>query len=302
MPPKEACSRFVRSFLQIAAVAAVLGAGSLAPHAQAQTVMPAEGTAAASQAGPADASTSIRPDHLWTKAYLKLLWDDTGAVLTSPARWDEGDWIDAGLAGAAIGGSAAFDKTVKDNVQSHRSPGEDRFMKQWQNFGRVWAFGVLGVFETWGELGGNTKAKAVAMDGLTASIIGPGIIGSTLKEVVGRVRPPQETRTFDFKPFSGNKSFPSGDAFEAFTVATAISEHYPAWWVQTLSYGGAGLVGYARLEQNGHHLSDVVAGAILGYAVTREVIHRDDQPDSNRLSWVPYANGTSEGVVFYKSF
>ena len=141
------------------------------------------------------------------------------------------------------------------------------------------------------------------MDALTASIIGPGLIGTTVKYAVGRVRPNTATRTFEFKPFSGNQSFPSGHASQAFAVATAIAENYPSWWVQTLCYGGAGLVGYARIEQNAHYTSDVVAGALLGWSVARAVVHRHNSPPSpKKLSWAPYANGNGYGLVFFKSF
>src|ERR1022692_1389011 len=92
--------------------------------------------------GPTREAHGSRPDHLWTVDYLDLLWSDTGAILTAPARWDQSDWLEAGLAGAAVGGTAAFDKTVNDSVQAHRTAGEDRFMKQFQNFGSVWSFGL----------------------------------------------------------------------------------------------------------------------------------------------------------------
>ena len=103
------------------------------------------------------------------------------------------------------------------------------------------------------------------------------MIGTSVKYAVGRVRPNPAIHTFEFKPFSGAQSFPSGHASQAFAVATAIAENYPAWWVQALCYGGAGLVGYARIEQNAHYTSDVVAGALLGWSVARSVVHRHDE-------------------------
>jgi hypothetical protein len=51
--------------------------------------------------------------------------------------------------------------------------------------------------EIWGEVGGNTTAKNAAMDALTASLIGLGLIGTSLKYAVGRVRPNTATRTFE---------------------------------------------------------------------------------------------------------
>jgi len=252
--------------------------------------------------GPAKEASGSRPDHLWDLDYLGLVWSDTGMILTAPAHWDQGDWLETGLAGAAVGVSASFDKTIKGSVQSRRTAGEDRFMKQFQNFGSLWSFGVIGAFEVWGEASGDATAKNAAMDALTASIIGPGLIGTALKEAIGRVRPTSATHTFEFKPFSGNQSFPSGHTFQAFTVATAIAENYHAWWVQVLCYGSASLVGYARIEQNAHFTSDVVSGALLGWSITRGIANRNSAPNPKRINWEPYTDGRHVGIVVFKSF
>jgi hypothetical protein len=251
----------------------------------------------------AQSADGIRPSHLWTADYLELLWGDTGAVVSAPERWDQDDWMYAGFAAAGIGAAASLDGTIKDRVQANRTAGEDNFFKQYQNLGSTWSFGIIGAFEVWGEVAGDTTAKNTAMDALAASIIGPGLIGTSVKYAVGRERPSTTARTFKFRPFSGNQAFPSGHAAQAFAVATAIAESYPTWWVQTLCYGGAGLVGYARIEQDAHYTSDVVAGSLLGWAVARAVVHRHEGPPSpKKLSWSPYANGNGAGVVFFKSF
>jgi len=221
-------------------------------------------------------------------------------VLTAPARWDEDEWIDAGIATLGVGVTAAFDHTIRTQVQAHRSAGEDRFMKSAQNFD---TFFLLGGFELWGEVGGDQHAKNVAMDGIAASIIASGVITPVLKYTVGRVRPYNTTATFKFKPFTSNYSFPSGHATQAFAVATVIAENYPVWWVEGLSYGGAALIGYARIEQNAHFASDVVTGSLIGWSVARAVVHRHNgPPDPRKISWSPYASGQSSGLVFYKAF
>ena len=97
--------------------------------------------------------------HLWSVDYVKLLWSDTGAVLTAPAHWNEMDWMCAGFAAAGIGAAASLDNAIKDIVQAHRTAGQDRFLNQYQNLGAAWSFGVIGAFEIWGEVGGNTTAK-----------------------------------------------------------------------------------------------------------------------------------------------
>jgi hypothetical protein len=284
-------------------VAALSLVASFSALSQAQTVANLPSIGFVNNASTSPDSLGIRPAHLWSVDYVKLLWSDTGAVLTGPAHWDKLDWMYAGFAAAGIGAAASLDNTIKVNVQAHRTAGQDRFFDKYQNLGSAWSFGVIGAFEIWGEVGGNTTAKNTAMDALTASIIGPGLIGTSLKYAVGRVRPNTASRTFEFKPFSNNQSFPSGHASEAFTVATAIAENYPVWWVQTLCYGGAGLVGYARIEQNAHYASDVVAGSLLGWAVARAVVHRHNGPlNPNKLNWSLCADGDGARLVFFKSF
>jgi membrane-associated phospholipid phosphatase len=50
------------------------------------------------------------------------------------------------------------------------------------------------------------------------------------------------------------------------------------WKVGVPSYALAGLVGASRLSQNKHYLSDVVAGATLGYIVGRTVVRVNNRP------------------------
>ncbi len=276
------------------AIAAILISASALARAWAQA--PADLPAA-------QASDGIRPAHVWSTGYPVLVLGDTEAIFSSPAHWGEGEWLDAAEAVAAVGATAAFDRSIRAHVQADRTAGEDKFMRQWEEFGNYYAFGALAAFDAWGELGGNVRAKNTAMDGIAASLIAGGLITPALKVVVGRERPSTTSATFRFKPFSSNSSFPSGHATEAFAVATAIAENYPAWWVQTLAYGTAGLVGYARIEQNSHFASDVVAGSLVGWSVARAVVHRNDgSPDPTRVTWTPYASSKGIGVVFFKSF
>lgn len=245
-----------------------------------------------------------QPTHLWTTDYARLLWGDTKAVLGAPLHWDKGDWTIAGIAATTVGGAAFFDQRIRDSVQAHRTISEDKFMKHFQNIGASWALVAMGGFEVWGEVGHNDKAKRVAMDAITADLIGPVLIISSVKYTVWRARPYANQGPFEFKPFGrDNQSFPSGHTATAFSLCTVLAEHYPAWWVQVLCYGSAATVGYARIEQNAHFTSDVIAGGFVGWSVARAVVHRHDRLlKPNKLTWVPVANGSRVGVLCYKSF
>lgn len=285
-------------FIRAGRIAAALAlAASLAAAARAQE--PATSDPAPVRAG----VSGIRPEHLWSSDYPSLVVGDTVSIFTAPARWDGDQWLEAAEAISAVGATAAFDGNIRRSVQAHRTAGEDRFMRQWQEFGNFYAFGALAAFDAWGEIYGDNKAKATAMDGIASSIIAGGLVTPALKIAVGRERPSTTTGTFHFKPFSTNASFPSGHTTEAFAVATSIAENYHVWWVQALAYGTAGLVGYARIEQNAHFASDVVAGAIVGWSVAKGVTARNSGPaGQSKLTWTPYTDGRKMGIVFFKAF
>ncbi len=96
----------------------------------------------------------------------------------------------------------------------------------------------------------------------------------SIKYVVGRTRP--RTGKNELQPFSGHKSFPSGHATGAFSIATAISENYPEY--KNYAYLWSSLVAVSRLYEDAHWFSDVVAGAALGHYVTKFVM-------DYRLTW-----------------
>ena len=81
-----------------------------------------------------------------------------------PPRWDGDQWLEAAEEVSAVAATAAFDGHIRRSVQAHRTTGEDRFMRQWQEFGNYYAFGALAAFDAWGEIDGDLRAKNVAMD------------------------------------------------------------------------------------------------------------------------------------------
>jgi len=248
------------------------------------------------------AAAGRRPDNAFSFDTLRLFADDTVWVFTAPTRWDGGDWLVAAGAGAVAFGTSAFDRSIRDSVQAHRSAGRDRFCRAFEHLGADYSFVVLAGFEGYHFLADDRRSQAVFVDGLAASLIASGFIAPTLKLAAGRTRPSGTNDPYRFRPFTNHNSFPSGHTTQAFAVATVIASHYPAWWVQVLSYGSAGLVGYCRLEQNEHFASDVVVGALIGWSVARSVVKHNDEAKSARFTFVPYSDGRSSGILLVKSF
>jgi membrane-associated phospholipid phosphatase len=89
-----------------------------------------------------------------------------------------------------------------------------------------------------------------------------------LKFIVGRARPDTPDSDGDeFRLLTQNglwSSFPSGHATTAFAMAAAVDHHTHDAWTTALAYGAATAVGWARVRENRHWTSDVVAGALVG--------------------------------------
>lgn len=63
-------------------------------------------------------------------------------------------------------------------------------------------------------------------------------------------------------------SFPSGHSAVSFSIAFLIARFYPVLWGQLAVYLAAAFVGLSRIYVREHYLSDVIAGAAWGTALT----------------------------------
>lgn len=194
------------------------------------------------------------------------------------------------IGSAATATSAFFDDEIRDYMSSSR---------RFKELGEVGAF--LGSSLTIGVVSGgllfssylteNQKFRSMAFSLSQGFVVNLGMTAS-LKTITWRTRPNGE----------GSRSFPSGHTSSAFTVATVLWHHYPKASIP--AYLTAGLIGVSRLEKNKHFLSDVVAGATLGYIVGRTVIRGTasylSQPD---VTWLPLYLGQEEwGIAVVLSF
>jgi hypothetical protein len=124
---------------------------------------------------------------------------------------------------------------------------------------------ALGLF-TVGRASSDSRLRAATYD-ITQAFVVNALYTSALKHTVGRVRPDG----------SDNLSFPSGHTSNAVAWATIVEHHYgPRLGIP--AYFAAGLIGASRIEKNVHHLSDVLAGATLGYVIGRTVVREDGRP------------------------
>jgi membrane-associated phospholipid phosphatase len=164
--------------------------------------------------------------------------------------------------GAATGAASFFDDDVKNAV----SDPDSGFGKALETAG-AWpvAAVVAGAF-TAGRFTHGTRFRAMSYDLLNAAVINLAYT-ELLKVTVRRERPDG----------SNNQSFPSGHSSDAFTWATVFERHY-GWKLGVPAYALAATMGYSRIVRDKHYLSDVVAGATLGYIVGRTVVRVNSLP------------------------
>jgi len=211
-------------------------------------------------------------EDLFQRNYWYLVLLDTKEVFTSPARWSSRDWLTLGGISAGIGVVMVFDEDIGHAIRRGRSDTLTNIFDNVQPLGNEYAIGIVGTFYLWGEIFKDPRAKSTALDSIAASGIASGLIVNATKYLVGRARPTDGKGAYDFQAFSGHDSFLSGHTTEAFTLASVITEHYDAMWIKVMAYGLAGTVGYARLNNNRHWTSDVLAGAVVGTYVGKTVV------------------------------
>jgi membrane-associated phospholipid phosphatase len=211
-------------------------------------------------------------EDIFERNYWYLVLLDTREVFTSPARWTSRDWLTLGVITAGIGTVMAFDEDIQHAIRSGRTNTLTSIFDNVQPLGNEYAIGIVGTFYLWGEIFKDPRAKSTALDSIAASGLASGVIVNATKYLIGRARPTDGKGAYDFEPFSGHDSFLSGHTTEAFTLASVITEHYDATWVKITAYGLAGTVGYARLNNNRHWTSDVLAGAVVGTYVGKTVV------------------------------
>ncbi|WP_096595430.1 phosphatase PAP2 family protein [Calothrix sp. NIES-2098] len=102
-----------------------------------------------------------------------------------------------------------------------------------------------------GKQGGQRSLRA--LDSLGTSTL----LCIALKEVTDVKRPDSDARD----------SFPSCHATAAFAIATVQSHYHPGSAI--LWYSGASLIAYSRVNLNRHRVTEVLAGAALGYLTAK---------------------------------
>ena len=234
------------------ALALALGAILAAPaHAWAQT-------AAGSGLAPSPPPDSLGP-------YLPH-----GAPLAGRTiRWYEPLAVIGG-----IGLLSTLDQPIANRVRDGRSSTALSVANGWARIGTPVVYGpvTLGILAG-GLISHNSKVTHSGLR-LAFSLALAGAAYGGLNSTFGRERPNASTSAFDFDPGHFDRAFPSGHTTMAFAMATSLADDVHPTWAKIGLYGAAAGVAVSRIYQEQHWFSDVVGGAVLGFASAKLVSGR----------------------------
>ena len=164
--------------------------------------------------------------------------------------------------------ASAFDYQTKDMLKGSC----DSCGKTGASMGGAAIVPVVGALFVAGRFAPQGRFSAATYDFAQAAIVNGAYTG-LLKYTVKRDRPDG----------SDSLSFPSGHTSTAFALAGVANHHY-GWKVGVPMYALATGIGLSRIEQDRHHLSDVIAGATIGFLVGRTVTRTDgERPAKKRV-------------------
>jgi membrane-associated phospholipid phosphatase len=191
--------------------------------------------------------------------------------------FDSRDALIGGVYVAATGVGFALDRTLAAAIRDstlQAYPGLRRAASGFNFLGFAGSIILSGGLYGVGRLGGIDEMADAGLHMGEAVLIAGAVTGS-LKLLVGRARPDVAGEPYDFgfgRGFRGDpyQSFPSGHTTAAFATAAAAAHEIERIWggndllIGLATYGPAVLVGVARMFDDRHWASDVVAGAAIG--------------------------------------
>jgi membrane-associated phospholipid phosphatase len=169
-------------------------------------------------------------------------------------------------ASAVAMGTMLLDAGVREDLFPLRNSERSQHLRSFGDQAQIAGPAIGSLFLLHGIAFHNPKSRQTALLAYESFLVSGGI-ASALKATTGRERPSSTNHPGQFFKRSGDSSFPSGHTTTAFAAATVFSKQYPHWYVAVPAYGAAAAVGYSRLSSNKHWMSDVAAGAAIGYGV-----------------------------------
>jgi len=211
------------------------------------------------------------------RAFLPLLRDDAHALL---------NWNNAAIMGAATAAAIALRQDADDQVRQDTASNPKRWGRGSEILGKFGdaTYQVPVLLALYGY---TLHQDDVELHHFTSSLFSAytltGLSTVAIKGIVNSDRPSDDWN-------DGQFGFPSFHTSSSFAIAAVIDEyHGPKAGLP--AYAMAGLIGWSRIDERDHDLSDVIFGAALGYVIGKSVSGRHLYGDS-RVRILPFTHPT----------
>lgn len=177
---------------------------------------------------------------------------------------------------ALLGAALVFDERIRSVVQANRSSSLDRLAPEADVIGTAGHIvpALIATYAGAFVLGKRSIANATLRIGL--SYLAADAVESSLKPMIGRVRPYVGREPLTFNPLTTNGNFhslPSAHVVHVASLGTAIAEETGKRWVRVAATVAVAYVGMQRVYRDQHWTSDVVVSDLLG----DDIAHRTMQ-------------------------
>lgn len=232
------------------------------------------------------------PNENIEEPFFKALLEDEAEIWTAPLRFSLKDWALAAGISAFTGYLIVNDESIYERFKAYQN--KNKWVDDMSPVvtllgdGNV-SLGASALFYLSGLILKDKKARDTGKL-LLMSLIHSGIVVQLLKHLTGRQRPQAEDGVDRwegpsgfFKRYKDNRdmfydAFPSGHTITAWSTATVIAHQYnKSVIIPIISYGLATLSGLSRVTEDTHWLSDVFAGAVLGFAIGKFIYKKRSQ-------------------------
>ena len=217
-----------------------------------------------------------------TKDFLNTGSDFYGSIFSARKL----TYKNAALLGLGVFGVSLLDKTMRTFAQEHQNTVGNSLFSIDDYYGDKWytAGGIVVLYSA-GLLSGNKNLRETGL--LTAEAwFYTGLLTVIVKELFGRSRPYTNSGTYDFYPFrftESKRSFFSGHSSTVMAVSTVMSSRSANFLWKTAWYSAALLTSTARIYHDQHWLSDVAAGALIGYFAGRFIVRKAQNRGGNKI-------------------
>ena len=193
------------------------------------------------------------------------------------------------LLSAALAGSVAMRDDLDEEVRREVAQHPERWGTASNVLGRLGEvqYQVPVLLAVYGY---SLREQDAELHELSASLISAytltGLTTTVIKGVSNTERPSKEWN-------DGNFGFPSFHVASSMSIAAVLDEYYgPKVGLPAIAL--AGLIGWSRIDERDHDLSDVVFGAAVGYLIGKSVAgqHRTGDGRVHVLPWTHPTEGT----------